>query len=79
MLKNIFAQYEKFHEWSQYNIQDHEFVSTKRDEAPFETNNISYKKLVLKEVGGFDESFSALPIYVTGEDGDLKERVVGRG
>ena len=76
---NIFAQYEKFHEWSQYNIQDHEFVSTKRDEAPFETNNISYKKLVLKEVGGFDESFSALPIYVTGEDGDLKERVVGRG
>ncbi len=73
---NIFAQYEKFHEWSQYNITDHEFISRKRDEAPFETNNISYKKKVLEEVGGFDESF---PAFAAGEDGDLKERIVGRG
>ena len=76
LLKNIFAQYEKFHEWSQYNIQEQEFISTKRDEAPFETNNISYKKLVLKEVGGFDEGF---PAWAAGEDGDLKERVLGMG
>lgn len=74
--KNIFAQYEKFHEWSQYNISDREFISTKRDEAPFETNNISYKREVLEEVGGFDERF---PPWATGEDGDLKERVLGGG
>jgi len=74
--KNIFAQYEKFHEWSQYGISEQEFVSTKRDEAPFETNNISYKRTVLSEAGGFDESF---PAWASGEDGDLKERIVKRG
>jgi len=74
--ENVFAKYEKFHEWSQYSVQDQEFVSTKRDEAPFETNNISYKKTVLSEVGGFDESF---PAFSTGEDGDLKEKIVERG
>lgn len=74
--KNIFAQYEKFHEWSRYNIHDREFISHKRDEAPFETNNISYKRKVLEEVGGFDENF---PAWATGEDGDLKERVLGLG
>jgi glycosyltransferase involved in cell wall biosynthesis len=73
---NIFAQYEKFHEWSQYNIRDQEFISTKRDEAPFETNNISYRKSVLEEVGRFDENF---PAWASGEDGDLKERIVKRG
>ena len=74
--KNIFAKYEKFHEWSEYNIQDNEFISTKRDEAPFETNNISYRKKILEEASGFDESF---PAWATGDDGDLKERIVKRG
>ena len=74
--KNIFAKFEKFHEWSQYNIKEHEFVSKKRDEAPFETNNISYKRVILEEVGGFDENF---PARASGEDGDLKERVLGLG
>ncbi len=74
--ENVFAKYEKFHEWSQYRVQDQEFVSIKRDEAPFETNNISYKRTVLSEVGGFNESF---PAFSTGEDGDLKEKIVERG
>lgn len=73
---NIFAQYEKFHEWSQYNIQKSEFISKERDEAPFETNNISYKKEVLERVGGFDEDYS---VVRSGEDGDLKERVLKLG
>jgi GT2 family glycosyltransferase len=73
---SIFAQYEKFHEWSKYNIQNHEFISKKRDEAPFETNNISYKREVLERVGGFDEDYS--PVR-SGEDGDLKERVLELG
>lgn len=73
---NIFAQYEEFHERSQYNIQDYEFISKKRDEAPFETNNISYKKEILEKVGGFDEDYSFVG---SGEDGDLKERVLELG
>lgn len=73
---NIFAQYEKFHEWSTYNIQNHEFVSKKRDEAPFETNNISYRREILTKVRGFDEDFSRVG---SGEDGDLKERIVAKG
>lgn len=73
---NVFAKFEKFHEWSQYNIQEQEFISRKRAEAPFEGNNISYRKGILEEMGGFDESF---PVFAGGEDGDLKERVVGRG
>lgn len=39
------------------------------------TNNMSYRKDVLQEVGGFDESF---PVPA-GEDADLKLRVVKRG
>lgn len=74
--KNIFARYERFHEWSQYNIKEHAFVSKKRDEAPFETNNLSYKRTVLSKVGGFDEDF---PAFASGEDGDLKERLLALG
>jgi len=77
--KNIFAKYEKFHEWLLYGAAEYEFISKKRDEHPFETNNISYKASVLQEVGGFDENFSAFPLFATGEDGDLKERVVALG
>jgi GT2 family glycosyltransferase len=73
---NVFAQYEKYHEWSRYGIKGHEFVSKKRNEAPFETNSISYKKEILEKVGGFDEDYSSVG---SGEDGDLKERVLGLG
>lgn len=72
---NIFAQYESYHE-RKYLKKEGEYLSEKRDEHPFESNNISYKKSVLDEVGGFDESF---PPFASGEDGDLKERVVNRG
>ncbi len=77
--KNVFAQYEKFHERTQYGVSGQEFLSTKRDEAPFETNNISYKREVLEKVEGFDENFPTVPLFVPGEDGDLKERVVALG
>jgi GT2 family glycosyltransferase len=39
------------------------------------TNSMSYRKVVLLEVGGFDETFP----YAAGEDADLKWRVVQRG
>lgn len=76
---NIFAQYEAWNERSYFpksQIPEKPYISTERDEHPFETNNISYKKSIFEELGGFDESF---PHYVSGEDGDLKERVVKAG
>ena len=39
------------------------------------TNSMSYRRKVLEEVGGFDESFP----FAGGEDTDLKWRVVSRG
>lgn len=73
---NLIAQYEKFREWSQYGIKTYEFISTTRDEAPFETNNISYKREILMGVGGFDDGFSEVG---SGEDGDLKEHIIAKG
>jgi GT2 family glycosyltransferase len=40
------------------------------------TNNMSYRREALLEVGGFDESF---PPFVWGEDADLKLRLTRRG
>jgi len=40
------------------------------------TNNMSYRRTALLEVGGFDESF---PPFVWGEDADLKLRLTLRG
>ena len=40
------------------------------------TNNMSYRRETLREVGGFDEGF---PPRVWGEDADLKRRVTARG
>ncbi|MFP4058784.1 MAG: glycosyltransferase family 2 protein, partial [Candidatus Brocadiia bacterium] len=40
------------------------------------TNNMSYRRATLVEVGGFDESF---PPFVWGEDADLKRRITRRG
>lgn len=53
-----------------------EYISTKRDEHPAYTGNISYRRHVLEEVGGFREDFAP---NVYGEDGDLKERVLALG
>lgn len=40
------------------------------------TNNMSYRRAALREVGGFDESF---PPFVWGEDADLKLRLTRGG
>lgn len=84
---NVFAKYEAWNEmqyfpelkdWQPQGLQLHlsPYLSRKRDEHPFQTNNISYKKSVFEEVGGFDQSF---PHYASGEDGNLKEKVVKAG
>lgn len=52
------------------------YFSTKRDEHPVFGGNIAYRKKDLVEVGLFDESF---PPWLSGEDGDLKERLLLKG
>jgi len=55
-------------------ISDKEIVG--KAETPMGyTNNVSYRKSILEEVGGFDEKFP-LP---AGEDIDLKKRICERG
>lgn len=52
-----------------------EYLSLRRDEHPVFSGNISYSKEIFLDVGLFDESFSP---EISGEDGDLKERVLSR-
>lgn len=52
------------------------YISTSRDESPFQTSNIAYLKKAFLDVGGFDPSF---PAFASGEDGDLKERILNKG
>lgn len=72
---NFFAAFEDFI-YRRLEREKGEYLSTKRDEHPAYSGNISYKREILKRVGGFDESFSP---FAYGEDGDLKERVLARG
>lgn len=76
-LKNSFwARYENRLYLSLLKQKSGEYLSEKRDEHPCYAGNISYRRRVLEEMGGFDESFSPA---VYGEDGDLKERVLQLG
>jgi GT2 family glycosyltransferase len=75
--KNIFAAFEERLYLSYLkNGRMEEYVSVARDEHPVFSGNISYKKETLLKVGSFDESF---PSFISGEDGDLKERVLAAG
>lgn len=71
--KNIFAFYDRFI-YSQY--PQPVGPSKSINEHPVFSGNISYKREVLEQAGGFDESYAS---YVYGEDADLKERVVKNG
>lgn len=69
---NIFAKYESYNERKNYNVADEPYISTKVDELPFQTNNIAYRRKVLNDLSGFDETYGLIP----GEDGNLKERAL---
>jgi len=72
--KNMFAQYESYVTHQVYGAGEKEILGG--FEVPTGgTNNIAYRKTVLEEVGGFDESF---PV-AAGEDADLKKRICDRG
>ncbi|HIH72978.1 MAG: Glycosyl transferase [Thermococcales archaeon 44_46] len=72
--KNIFARYEAYMSRLAYNMPRTIYIGS------FETFggatcNVAYKREVLEEVGGFDETF---PV-AAGEDADLKLRIALKG
>lgn len=71
---NTYAQYEKYMSKRAYGTGEKEVVGG-FDCPAGGTNNISYKKKVLEEFGGFDETF---PV-AAGEDADLKKRITDKG
>lgn len=72
--RNIFARYERFVSRRDYGIKEVEMVGG-FDSPAGGTNNVSYKKEILEEVGLFDETF---PV-AAGEDADLKWRITEKG
>ena len=72
--QNVFSRYESFMTRTVYGTGSKEIFGG--FEVPTGgTNNIAYKKSVLSEIKGFDETF---PV-AAGEDADLKLRVVSKG
>ncbi len=72
--KNVFARYELFLSQHFYRAGRQEYLGGFECPAGG-TANISYRRLVLDEVNGFDENF---PV-AAGEDADLKLRICQRG
>ncbi len=72
--RNPFARYEAYVTHRVYRAGPEEYLGGFECPAGG-TNSMSYCRRVLREVGGFDESFP----YAAGEDADLKWRVVQQG
>ncbi|MEP7198243.1 MAG: glycosyltransferase, partial [Chloroflexota bacterium] len=68
------ARYELFAARTMYGVNDQEQVAGFACPAGG-TNNMSYRRSILAQVNGFDESFH----YAAGEDADLKWRVCALG
>jgi len=67
---NILARYERHIARSLYCVGDTEYVG--HFECPAGgTNNLSYHRSILEQIGGFDDTFP----YAAGEDADLKWRI----
>lgn len=71
---NVYARYERFASLRAYHNKDKEVVGGFECPAGG-TNNLSYQKKVIEEVGGFDVSF---PV-AAGEDADIKKRITDKG
>ena len=69
------ARYERFQTRDLYGARDEEVLGGFECPAGG-TNNMSYRRGALLDVGGFDEGF---PPFVWGEDADLKLRIARRG
>lgn len=73
--KNWLVKWENFNE-QKYIRELKPYFSTKRDESPFQTGNMAYLKTAFEKAGGFD---TKIPAFASGEDGDLKEKVLKLG
>ena len=71
---NVFARYERYITRAVYQVSDREYVGGFECPAGG-TNNMSYRRLVLEQIGGFDETFR----HAAGEDADLKWRICHTG
>ena len=72
--KNVFARYERYISRVVYGAGETEIIGG-FDVPTGGTNNVSYRRGVLNEIGGFDESFPS----AAGEDADLKKRICNLG
>ncbi len=72
--QNILAQYEFYVSHVTYGANEREYLGGFECPAGG-TNSMSYRKSVLADVGGFDETFP----YAAGEDADLKWRICQAG
>jgi len=72
--RNIFAQYESYEARVVYGLGDEELIGGENVPG-MGTANVSFKKKILEEVGGFDDFFRT----AAGEDMDLKKRIAERG
>lgn len=73
--RNLFARYERFVTRELYRQGNIERVGGLADYPAGGTSNMSYRKTILDQVGGFDEWFP----YPAAEDHDLRVRVHARG
>lgn len=67
---NVLARYERHIARHVFHVGDSEYVGGFECPAGG-TNNMSYRRTILQQVNGFDESFP----YAAGEDADLKWRI----
>lgn len=74
LIYNVFAQYEQYVTRRSAGAGATEFVGG-FDCPAGGTNNMSYRKWILQEVGGFDASFP----FAAGEDADMKWRICQKG
>lgn len=71
---NLIAMLEKLQNKYILNISGKKIINGTTTPMGY-TNNVSYRKSILKKVNGFDESFP----FPAGEDIDLKKRIVEKG
>ncbi|MBU1111130.1 glycosyltransferase [Patescibacteria group bacterium] len=73
--RNIYARFEKLAPMGDYMKEPEKEYIGGKDFLGGATNNVAYKREVLLETGGFDETFP----FAASEDADLKERIVSKG
>lgn len=72
--EGIFEKYETLI-YKKYISKSESYISNKRDEFPFALGNMSYRKGLFVEYGGFSETHT---YTISGEDALLKEKFLGK-